>query len=391
MDKTSIYIFALAAHGLGISGSDRIFIEFARRWAEKYPVDIYVWEEGFQMCRRQHLEISNVKFLISKMDLWSKFGFVVNYLARIVDGVRIGLTLKVENSKNTVVYSASEFWMDSLPAFILKTRYPNIKWAAAWYQTAPNLWTGFAEGTRENRYRLNSFLYWISQFLIKPIIRRSANFILVNNNEEKKQFQKATVVLGAVDLKQIRIWKSKLKNLPKIYDGVFQGRFHPQKGVIELIDIWKKVVDKKPGARLIMIGDGPLMESVKRKVKSEKLEKNIILTGYLFDGEEKYRIFAQSKIVAHPSFYDSGGMAAAEAMAFGLPCVGFDLKSYESYYPKGMIKVPLGNLEGFAGEILNLLSDDRLYTNIAKDAQDMIGGNWSWEKRADDIFRLVVE
>ena len=153
----------------------------------------------------------------------------------------------------------------------------------------------------------------------------------------------------------------------------------------------KKVVDKKPGARLIMIGDGPLMESVKRKVKSEKLEKNIILTGYLFDGEEKYRIFAQSKIVAHPSFYDSGGMAAAEAMAFGLPCVGFDLKSYESYYPKGMIKVPLGNLEGFAGEILNLLSDDRLYTNIAKDAQDMIGGNWSWEKRADDIFRLVVE
>ena len=53
----------------------------------------------------------------------------------------------------------------------------------------------------------------------------------------------------------------------KKYDAVFIGRFHPQKGVLELIDIWKRVVNKKPQAKLAMIGDGPLMKKVQLKIK----------------------------------------------------------------------------------------------------------------------------
>ncbi len=382
-----IYIFALAAHGEGISGSDRIFIEFARHWSGDYPVTIYVWEEGFKMCQRQKLNVSGIKYYVSSMYPWRHLGFFVNYLARIIDGVRISLTLKVENSSNTIIYSASEFWMDSFPALILKLRFPKIKWAAAWYQTAPKPWSGYGW----------AFLYWFVQQPIKPIISHFADFVLINNEEEKKQFPKhdkngkAIVVLGAVDLEAIRTYKLKNKNLPKIYDGVFQGRFHPQKGVIELIDIWKLMVKKKNDAKLIMIGDGPLMKNVKFKIQKLKLEKNIKLTGYLFDGEEKYRIFASSKVVVHPAFYDSGGMAAAEAMAFDIPCVGFDLKSYKSYYPKGMLKAPVGDLESFAGRILELLSDDKLYKKKAKEASDMINSNWSWEYRSRQILKQVLE
>ncbi len=392
-----IYIFALAAHGEGISGGDRIFIEFARHWSGDYPVTIYVWEEGFKMCQRQKLNVSGIKYYVSSMYPWRHLGFFVNYLARIIEGVRISLTLKVENSSNTIIYSASEFWMDSFPALILKLRFPKIKWATAWYQTAPKPWIGFVEGERVNTYKLSAFFYWLVQLPIKPVIKKYADFVLVNNEFEKKQFPKhdkngkAIVVLGAVDLEAIRTYKLKNKNLPKIYDGVFQGRFHPQKGVVELVDIWRFVVMQASDARLVMIGDGPLMESVKLKVKSEKLENNIILTGYLFDGEEKYRIFSQSKIVVHPAFYDSGGMAAAEAMAFELPAVGFDLKSFKSYYPQGMIKAPVGDLESFAGRILELLSDDKLYKKKAKEASDMINSNWSWEYRSRQILKQVLE
>ncbi len=46
MDSKKIYIFALAAHGKGIAGSGRIFIEFARHWSADYPVEIFIWEEG---------------------------------------------------------------------------------------------------------------------------------------------------------------------------------------------------------------------------------------------------------------------------------------------------------------------------------------------------------
>lgn len=397
MGSKKIYIFALAALGRGISGSDRIFIEFSKIWSKDHMVTIYVWEEGYRMCQRQNLNELGIKCQVSTMLSWSKLGFLVNYFARIVEGVKIGLTIKVDNSKNTIIYSASEFWMDSLPGLVLKLRYPQITWAAAWYQTAPSPSQGFAESNRIKRYHLRAFLYWLMQLPIKPLIAKFADFVLVNNEEEKKQFprhaieKKAIVVLGAVDLKGIKSWKFKFRNLPKIYDAVFQGRFHPQKGVIELIEIWKYVVKKKPTAKLVMIGDGPLMKNVKFKIQNLKLEKNIILTGYLFDGEEKYRIFNQGKTVVHPAIFDSGGMSSMEAMAFGLPAVGFNLKSYEYYYPLGMIKVTYGSLEKFAQAILNLLSDNKLYNKMSREAIDLITEKMSWKYRSRQILNQVLE
>ena len=178
--------------------------------------------------------------------------------------------------------------------------------------------------------------------------------------------------------------------MPKIYEAVFQGRFHPQKGVVELIKIWRLVVNKIPKAKLVMIGDGPLMESVKLEIRNLKLEDNIRLLGYVFDGDEKYKLFAQSKIVVHSAFYDSGGMASAEAMAFGLPCVGFDLPAYDSYYPQGMVKAPISNLESFAKNVISLLDNPNLRDKIGREAVSMIYKNWSWDKRAQEVLNKIT-
>lgn len=393
----NILIFALAALGEGISGGDRIFIEFARRWSKDIPVEIFVWQQGFEMCQRQHLNSSSIKYHVSNMELWQKIGFIINYFARIIEGIKIGLTLKIANSSETIIYSASEFWMDCLPAFLIKIRYPKIKWAAAWYQTAPNPLVGFSEGNRDQKYKFSAFLYWLVQLPMKPLVANFADFVLVNNEEEKRQFpklnrlDKTVVVIGAVDVEGIQSWINKHRYFDKIYDGVFQGRFHPQKGVVELVDIWKKVIEKIPSAKLAMIGDGPLMEDVKLKIKNEHLKNNINLFGYVFDGDEKYKIFSQGKVVAHPAFYDSGGMASAEAMIFGLPCVGFDLASYKSYYPRGMIKVKLGNINEFANQIIRLLKDKVIYNKVADDAVSLIQNNWSWDKRASQVLQRLVQ
>jgi glycosyltransferase involved in cell wall biosynthesis len=255
---------------------------------------------------------------------------------------------------------------------------------------------GFREGNRENKYRLSAFLYWLVQLPIKPVISKQANFVLINNEDERKQFPKhnrlgkAIVVIGAVDIQKIEKWKIEHGKLPKVYDAVFQGRFHPQKGVVELVAIWKLVVAKKPNAKLVMIGDGPLMKDVQSKIKELKLEKNIDLLGYVFDGDKKYKTFAQSRLVVHPAFYDSGGMAAAEAMAFGLPCVGFNLLSYQSYYPYGMIKVEIGDQNAFAKKILELLANTNLRKTIGNQALDMLESYWSWDMRAKEVLEKII-
>lgn len=388
-----INIFALAALGGGLSGGDRIFIEFARRWSSSLPVNVYVWEQGFLMCQREKLEGKFLKIHLVKVGKLVKLGFIFTYFYRVILAIYLGLTLKI--NKSDYFYSASEFWMDSLPAFIIKLRAPKIKWIAAWYQTAPNPVKGFTEGKREETYRFRAFLYWFIQKTTKPLISTFANFILVNNDLEKKQFPKqgredcVITVLGAVKTDEILKYQKKYPTPNKEYLAIFQGRFHPQKGVVELIDIWKLVTKTIPNAKLAMIGDGPLMNDVQRKIKELNLEKNIDLFGYLHDGDKKFGLFNNSMIVLHPAFYDSGGMASAEGMAFGLPVVGFDLKSYSFYYPQGMIKVPVGDLDAFAKKIIELNEDPKLYKNLSQKAKNMIMKNYSWDKRALEIKSLL--
>lgn len=393
----NIKIFAIAAHGTGISGSDRIFIEFARRWQKSNRIIIYVNEEGKKMCLGQKLLAgSNLKYIVWKTPKWAKLGFTVIYFYRITRSVFEALKISIKNNKDTVLYSASEFWMDSLPAFILKVRFSKVNWTASWYQTAPNPIIGFAEGKREKTYNFKALLYFLAQYPIKPLISSFCNYVLVNNQLERKQFPKLNsldkikVVIGAVDLEKISKWKKTHRNNKKIYDAVFQGRFHPQKGVVELIDIWRIVVNRKSDAKMALIGDGPLMGEVEDRIEKLGLKKNIDLLGYVFDGDLKYETFARSKMVVHPALYDSGGMASAEVMAFGVPAIGFDLKAYESYYPKGMVKVEKGDIKKFAHTILKLLVNKKLRDKIAIEGMKMLKANWSWDKRADEVLRGIT-
>lgn len=391
--KLSIKIFALAATGSGVSGSDRIFIEFARRWLKKMPVTIITSSSGRNMIFR--MGVKNSRNLNEVIVSNENRNFLFNYIKKVILSVYIGLTLKIE--KSTLIYSASEFWMDSLPCFLLKLRYPSSIWIASWYQTAPNPLKGFSLGDRDQRYHYRAFLYWVAQLPIKPIIERYADFVLVNNEGEKKQFahlnrrRRVVVVLGAVNTTEAKKFLNSNRRLVKKYEAVFQGRLHPQKGVVELVKIWRKVVDKIPKAKLMVIGDGPLMKDVKDEIKINALSKNIDLLGYIFDGRKKYQTFLQSKVVVHPAFYDSGGMASAEAMVFGLPAIGFDLPSYKSYYPQGMIKVPIGDLDKFADETIKLLKDKDKLNKLGYQAQRLVFNKLSWDTRAEEVLQKIIK
>jgi len=136
-----------------------------------------------------------------------------------------------------------------------------------------------------------------------------------------------------------------------------------------------------------MIGSGPLEADVKTKVDKLGLSSNIELLGFR-DGNEKYEVFKLSKIVVHPATYDSGGMSACEAMAWGLPGVSFDLEALKTYYPKGMVKTPCYDKQEFAENILRLLDGGYMYDRLSKDALGW-AREWGWEVRSREILEKV--
>jgi glycosyltransferase involved in cell wall biosynthesis len=117
------------------------------------------------------------------------------------------------------------------------------------------------------------------------------------------------------------------------------------------------------------------------------MTRNVEFFGFC-DGVEKYKIVKASRVVVHPAVYDSGGMAAAEALCCGLPGVSFDLRSLQTYYPRGWLKAPVGDLPGFADRIYRLLSDEKLYAETSKEAY-AAGLEWDWNARAKAIWSAI--
>lgn len=364
--KPNILFIANNNIGTGLSGGDRIFLELARYWQPLADITVVGSEEVENLLIRYQLKVT---FL--KTDTIDTSPLLIHQLRRIVKGLYFFIKYRRFISSQQYIYTVSDFYPDLLFGPIAKLLNHRIKWIAGYYLVVPPPWLN----------KTYNPLYYFSQLPSRFLVNLFANIVYLTSKPDQKFFpgKKIVIVQGGVDIPQ-QIIKTK-----KIFDAVFIGRLHPQKGVLELIDIWNIVTQKLPQAKLAIIGNGPLESQVIKKIKRFKLANNIKLFGFL-DGTPKNKVIQQSKIVVHPAVFDSGGMAAAEAMVFGLPGVSFDLESLKTYYPIGMIKTPCFNLKKFADNIINLLTRPNLYKRNSIRASELIYNHWLWPKKSTNIF-----
>lgn len=96
------------------------------------------------------------------------------------------------------------------------------------------------------------------------------------------------------------------------------GRFHSQKNHHFIIQVFKKVIEKKPHARLLLIGEGDLRDSVENEIKSYGIEDAVSILDPVVDIEKMY---SAMDVFLFPSLYEGLGLAAIEAQTSGLPCL----------------------------------------------------------------------
>lgn len=376
----SILFIANNNIGNGLSGGDRIFLELARHWSKKLAITIIGGQETGKLLHQYSVK---VKFI--QTDGSDNSNILIHQLRRLI---KIFPYIKSFHQYD-YIYSVSDFYPDSIPAFIAKILFPKIIWIAGYYLNAPNPLSTQSPYNQTNQF-IKGLFYFLSQIPIKILINLFSNIIFITSSPDKKYFphKKIVVIRGGVDTANSKAYHLQNKYSPKIFQAVFMGRFHPQKGALVLIDIWKKVVNKIPYAKLAIIGNGDLENQIKLKIRENHLTKNIVLLGFL-DGPKKEKIFRQSQIVVHPAIYDSGGMSAAEAMAWGLPGVSFDLEALKTYYPQGMVKVTCFDQQIFANEIVSLLNNPIYYKKISQKAVDLINKHWDWSAQANNTLQEI--
>ena len=99
------------------------------------------------------------------------------------------------------------------------------------------------------------------------------------------------------------------------------GRFSFQKNHTFLVDVFRRVKEVKENAVLILFGEGPELENVKRKVANLELSDAVI-----FYGTTNYmnKMYQAIDVLVMPSLFEGFPVTGVEAQASGLPCIFSD-------------------------------------------------------------------
>ena len=120
------------------------------------------------------------------------------------------------------------------------------------------------------------------------------------------------------------------------------GRFVETKNHQFIIHSFSKLHQKNPDTKLILIGDGPLLEKTRKTVRDLGLEESVLFLGRKENIAPYYSVF---DIFFLPSLYEGMPMSGIEAQVSGLKCI------FSSSFSKDTAIIP--------GNVLFLSNEDK--------------------------------
>jgi glycosyltransferase involved in cell wall biosynthesis len=163
------------------------------------------------------------------------------------------------------------------------------------------------------------------------------------------------------------------------------GRLAAEKNLETLLAAWK-CLPPAAAARLVLIGDGPLRSRIERQG-----DPRIILAGYRH-GEELARYYASADLFVFPSLSETFGNVLLEAMASGLPAIGFDVPGPRDVIRHGETGLVVGEAspEAFAWAMESLATDPGRLGEMSVCARRYAAAQ-DWETINDKVRRRYLQ
>jgi glycosyltransferase involved in cell wall biosynthesis len=98
------------------------------------------------------------------------------------------------------------------------------------------------------------------------------------------------------------------------------GRLAAAKDQATLIDAWSMLHERHPAWQVEIYGSGPLRKALQQRIAERGVQRSLFLRG---ETDRVMQAYAKSKIFCMPSLFEGFGLVTAEALAKGLPAVGF--------------------------------------------------------------------
>lgn len=223
--------------------------------------------------------------------------------------------------------------------------------------------------------------HWIERFGMK-FYKYMLPYSEIDSKKAKRLNPKIVckIVPQGVDKKYLEIKKKEAKYI------LFLGRFDiAQKGIDLLLQAYAKI-EKQIKYPLVLAGHGPNENKIRKLIKDLNLENKVVIAGSSY-GEKKFKLMSEALYVAFPSRHDEMCLWALEALAGGLPLVGFDIPESKWMTSKISLKAESFDIYKYS-KILLKATDPSLINKMRIDSRKF-AGKYSWDKVAYEFEKFI--
>jgi len=164
----------------------------------------------------------------------------------------------------------------------------------------------------------------------------------------------------------------------------YLGRLSKEKGLFTLLEAMRGIDTK-----LKIIGDGPLREDLKEKVKKENL-KNVLFLGYKSGSELKEEVRNSMALVLPSEWYEVFGIVIIEAFALGKPVIGAKIGGIPELVKEGETGLSFepGNVVDLRNKLLTFIYDKDRIPIMGKNARKFVEENFSSGKHYQKLMKI---
>lgn len=181
----------------------------------------------------------------------------------------------------------------------------------------------------------------VSQAALRPVERLfPGDYRIIPNGVDYALFAEAEpAALPGLDPERLRV--------------LFVGAMVKRKGLPLLLESFARLAARREGVDLLVVGDGPDRARIEAALPAA-LAGRVHFLGAITERARLAAVYAAADVFCAPSLgRESFGMVLVEAMAAGLPVVGFDIEGYRDVVSQGVdgLLVEPGNAEALSGAL----------------------------------------
>jgi glycosyltransferase involved in cell wall biosynthesis len=182
--------------------------------------------------------------------------------------------------------------------------------------------------------------------------------------------------------------RAALKLTPPVVGAV--SRLHRQKGIIHLLRAAPDILRRRPEARIVIVGGGPLERDMRRFAASAGLDRHVLILGERPDARDLLSLF---DVFVLPSLWEGLPLVLIEAASLGKPIVASAIDGVREVLRDGEtgLLVPPAKPAELAAAVVRLLEDRDLAARLGAAARLEISPRFTLERMVGETQNLYLE